>query len=330
MLPEPVRRQPGHLLQLARLLEQVGGAGYDLEPAFAVDLGGGEIAPLVRVEDEVAVGARLFRSRWRSQATLRVAAELERQAYEGRDMTRPELEDRGVVFPDLPALAGLTVEPSYSNVRYHPFSISPEDGVSVSLGGGHWWATDVWDRGYDELAGRAAGYLTAPVWGFADHVLTLQATGLVRDGDHAPLRAIGGAAMDGVIATGTTFGSDNPVRGFDRGSRRGNRVWTASAEWRFPIHLRNAPAARELLGFSLTALSGAVFADAGDAWCTPELLSEITGCSDPGVTPLVGAGAELRVDFGALHDEAARLVLGVAQPIRGPAEEPVFYLAIGY
>jgi hypothetical protein len=287
------------------------------------------IEPIVRRDDEVEVGALFLLSRWRSRSSLQVGLEVERQAYEGRNLTSADLDARGVELPTLPTLAGLTASPGFQNFRVHPFSISPEDGISARVGAGRWWVTESGDHGYDEATARATGYLAFPVWGFANHVLVGSAAGLVRAGTAAPARSIGGSGASPVVSAGTDFGASYPVRGFDSGARFGTRAWTASGEWRFPLHLRRP--AGSILGFSLVSVSGAVFADAGNAWCTEQDRARPgwDTCPGKGTAPLVAAGAELKVDFGFYHNSPGRLVLGAAHPLQGPGQRPALYVGIG-
>lgn len=285
--------------------------------------------PILLRDDELVAGAWFQRRSWRSAGQIEVRAELERQAFEGRSLSRAELEADSIFLRRPPTLAGLAVGPAFGTARAHPFSISPEDGVSIGLGVGRWWATGSGAPAYDELTGRAAGYLALPLWGFANHVLAVRGAGLVRDGDLAPVRSIGGPGIADLLVT-TTEGSSFPVRGFSSGDRFGTRAWSANVEWRFPIHMRNAPG--RLFGFSLTSLSGALFVDAGNAWCTGADLARpgFTTCHTAGAEALVSTGAELKIDLGILHNSPARLALGVAQPIQGPADRPVFYLGTAF
>jgi Tol biopolymer transport system component len=306
-------------------------AGRDWDGAGLVELADGSEA-VFRRTDFARLSAVLWRPRWWNTAWLRTFADLEREEFVPHSRTAAELAAEEIVLRDLPTTLGGAVAAGYSNARSHPYSVSPESGASVSTSVGRWWDLDSGGRAYDQLIGSLAGYLGFRGWGFANHVLAARLAGLARFGERPSTSSIGGVpgvAQD--LLVGPRFGTSFlPVRGYDSGVRGGTRAWAASAEWRFPIHLRSAPAPR-ILGFSLTSLAGSVFVDAGDAWCTRDEAEEdrFSGCPDPGLDPLVSAGAELIVDFGLFHNTASIVRLGVAQPVRGPGDRPTVYLGVG-
>ena len=282
--------------------------------------------PVFQRDDRLTAGALFRHRRWRRSAAVELSGELEHYRLEPRDLGRAALEAAGDTLPGPLTLAGVSAAPSFGTARRYPFSISLEDGVSVGVGVGRWWDVGDGAHAYDQLSGTAAGYLGVPVWGFADHVLAVRGSGFARQGDLAPTRSIGGvAAADLLLAIDA--GASYPVRGFDLGTRRGTRGWTANAEWRFPIHLRNAPG--RLLGFSLVSVSGALFLDAGNAGCAPADRDRLGSRCAEGAT-LVSAGAELSLDLGIFHSMLGRLTAGVAQPIQGGGARPVLYLGTGF
>ncbi|MDX1675934.1 MAG: hypothetical protein R3314_14160, partial [Longimicrobiales bacterium] len=240
--------------------------------------------------------------------------------------SRAELAAGGIVLSDPRTLVGAAAATGYGTARAYPFSISPEGGVRLRLGAGRWWDAGSGGRAYDELSGTLAGFLPVPAWGFANHVLAVRGAGILRQGPLAPVRSIGGTGSADLAIGGD--GTSFPVRGFSPGARFGTRGWTASAEWRFPIHMRGVPG--RVLGFSLVAVSGALFADAGNAWCTgaDRARPGFDGCA-ASPPPLVTAGAELKLDLGVFHSQRARLAMGVAQRIQG-GTGPVFYFGTGF
>lgn len=281
--------------------------------------------PVLQREDQLDVGAVFRMPRWRRNLALRVDGELDRYRLEGRDVGRAELEAAGDTLAGPLTLAGVSVAPSFATARRYALSISPEDGVSVGLRAGRWWDVDGGARAYDEGSAAAAGYFGVPVWGFADHVLAVRAAGYVRTGPRAPARSIGGAAA-GNLLVAVAAGSSYPVRGFDFGDRWGTRGWTVNSEWRFPIRLMHPGG---LLGFSLVAVSGALFFDAGNAWCVGADSPRYgAGCDRR--DPLASAGAELSLDVGIFHSRRGRLAAGVAQPIQGPGGRPLFYIGTAF
>jgi Tol biopolymer transport system component len=294
---------------------------------------GEEREPIFRRTDYVRLSSTLYRSRWRSTSWLRAAGEIDWEAFVPHARSAAELAAEDIVLRDLPTTAGASVGGGYSNAHSHPFSVSPQDGVSGSATLGRWWDLDTGRRAYDQAVGRLAGYAGFRGWGHADHVLAVRVAGLVRFGDDASTSSIGG--VPGVapdLIVGPSFGTSFlPVRGFDRGVRAGTRAWAATGEWRFPLHLIDGPAPR-MLGFSLVALSGSLFVDVGNAECSAEQAeaNRFSACADPGLRPLVSAGAEVSVDFGLFHNSRSLFRLGLARPLQGPGDHrPVAYVGIG-
>lgn len=287
---------------------------------------------IYRRTDRAAADAFFWRSRWRGSGWLRLGANVERERLEADDLSEAELRERwGISQP--PTVVGVSGGPGYSNARFHPYSVSAESGISGSLGAGRWWDVTAGTHAHDELVARLAGYLDFPLWGYADHVLAVRTAGLLREGARARPTPIGGVpggtggfprvAEEVMRFSGNAF---FPARGFDSGARSGTRAWSASGEWRFPLHM--TPRHGQVMGFSLTAISGSVFADVADAWCAPE--QGVQGCAGSEGAPLVSAGAELSIDFGLFHNSPALLRIGIAQPIQGPGElTPAWYVSVG-
>lgn len=282
---------------------------------------------IYRRTDELSLSAFLLRSRWRSSGWLRLGVELESLGTESHDMTAAELHSAGWELRRFDPTVGVFGGPGFASARRQPYSISAEDGVAGSFAVGRWWDTGTGTRAYDEAVGGLSGYLGFPAWGFADHVVAARVAGLIRAGDAAFTRSIGGVPTGAapLLDVGPS-GSFFHVRGYAPGARHGTRAWVASGEWRFPIHMRAAPAG--IMGFSLTSLAGSVFADLGDAWCTDSQLGDsLHGCASAGSAPLASVGAELVIDFGVFHNAPAVARLGAAATREGGA--PALYLAFG-
>jgi hypothetical protein len=227
------------------------------------------------------------------------------------------------------------------------FAISRENGVFLQLAGRRRYdrsPADLiieeqpvrLDAGYRELSTWNAAYLALPLPGFARHVLAARVSGLVRDGPGASTSSIGGAASQGLALPGlgqTVGGSSRllPVRGFDSGTRRGSRAWTASGEYRVPLAL----VSRSLhpLPVFFDRLAGAAFLDAGHAWCDPEIAARLVpgACTttDSAMAPLLAAGGEI-VAILSVWGTSTPVRLGLAAPIQGtPERSPRAYLMAG-
>src|SRR5690606_12112932 len=141
------------------------------------------------------------------------------------------------------------------------------------------------DASYSEITTANAAYLTLPFAGFARHVLAIRFSALLRDGPGSGVSSIGGVSGAAVPLSlgGLSLGQPSlllPVRGFPRGVRAGSRAWTASVEYRAPLALIDRP----LRPFFFDRLSGAVFADAGHAWCQDDLAVLRAACTSTSPT----------------------------------------------
>jgi hypothetical protein len=208
---------------------------------------------------------------------------------------------------------------SFSTARTFAFSISPESGFSGSARGE--WRLDPGghDRERREATFQVAGYraLGRP-WGFARTVAALRASGGVVRGPGAGDGhfALGGASGGGFEGLGLAGVGEArflfPVRGYDRGERRGRTAWSSSAEVRFPLALLQM--GWGLRPLFLDRLAATAFLDAGDAWDPCHAGAE---CSES-LEPLVSVGAELLLDVTAFYQVPLTLRFGVARTLVDP------------
>jgi hypothetical protein len=294
-------------------------------------------------EDRAALGLGLSHVRFRTSVGGSMSTELVRRDRSLHGSGWPDGARLIDATDDLVGVRLTTFLASYITPR---FAISREDGVFLQLSARQRWDRSptettvddqvvVIDRGYRELTTWDAGYLALPLPGFARHVLAARFSGLLRDGPGASTVAIGGGSSPGLAITGMAqqIGSSSrllPVRGFDRGVRRGTRAWTASAEYRFPLALVSK--GLHPLPLFFDRLSGAAFADAGHAWCdraTAERLPTACRSVTSGGAPLLSTGAELSalVGFWGLNTP---LRFGIAVPLQGArTTNPRAYLLAG-
>jgi hypothetical protein len=291
-------------------------------------------------EDAASLSLSLARQRWRSAAGVTVAGEFVHR-------TRKLLDAPGLALVDPDDdLLGALASVYYSRYVSPPLSISRESGVTLQVTGRQRWDQNVrdveqddgslarFDGSYRELTTWNAAYLTLPLPGFARHVLGLRGSALVRDGPGAAFSTIGGAGSTGAatLPIGVTLGASArllPVRGFPRGARAGTRAWTASLEYRFPLLLIDRP----VRPFFADRLSGAIFGDAGHAWCDRDTAARVSPAFCPssaaGDSPLVSIGAETTLLVGILGF-AIPVRVGAALPVRGvSSRSPRPYLATG-
>jgi Tol biopolymer transport system component len=288
-------------------------------------------ARLLQREDELRLSATLRRQRYRSVAELTLGAEgssRERTLRGADEYLLPGPRDR---------LVGAVARAGYANYRAQPFSISPEDGVSLTLLGRRRWDLDpfrdgerILDRGYDEVSGQLKLYKALDLPGYAQHVLAARLSGRLRHGPGASAFGIGGATgatIDlgiGTIGSGATL---LPVRGFDPDERAGTRAWSGSLEYRFPVAMIGRGAG--LFPLFLDRLSGALFLDAGGAYCGTAQRERLVGCVGEDSAVIAAAGAELGLDAALFFSGTTRLRGGVAVPLRGKEGRPQLYLQLG-
>ena len=140
---------------------------------------------LLERERELRLGATLVRRRVRHALTLSVSASY---VWESRELLNDALQTDSVFVPSRPTSGlpqlGLTL--GYNNSRFHPFSISREDGVSGfvrarrrvdatvpdSIAG-----TPGADASFTDVTGELRLYKAIGLPGFANHVLAVRASG---------------------------------------------------------------------------------------------------------------------------------------------------------
>ena len=217
----------------------------------------------------------------------------------------------------------------WSNARRPSFSISPEDGLSLTATVRRRWAEvdglalgseleDAWT----ELIGIANAYKSLDLPGFAHHVLAVRLAGGHADEQRLSDLNVGGMSGSSLpVIAGSSIGGARrtfPVRGFPVGSVRGTRAAVGALEYRVPA-LRGGRGIG-LLPVFFDRSSVTLFGDAGSAWCGSELSTTAAGVCGPGSTErelLASAGAELILDAAVLaYDAIYRIRLGAAVPVR--------------
>jgi len=284
---------------------------------------------VIERDDVVGAFVSVLRRRFRSAASLSIGLE--------REMLRRRLLDTDAFrFRDPgDALTNLVARASFSNARTAPYSISQENGI-VLAASGRWTVeshpTPDYPRDRNEYKLHAAAYRSLPFAGFAHHVLALRGNAFIGTGDGVGIESIGGVSGGGANRGGFGGGIASrllPLRGFEPGVLRGNRAWTASAEYRAPLALvGRRPAFSPVF---IDRVSARAFLDAGDARCAGATANVFMACAvaDSTSGPLLGAGAELVLDIGFLGVSTARLRVGWASPVRGPAGGAGVYVQLG-
>ena len=267
-------------------------------------------------EQRLDLGVSLSVPTWRRNVTLGVGGGF---VWEARRLLDARAEPNTPYQLSRPTSRLLEMRASigYSSARSHSFQVGGARGLSggvaarrridLGLDAGEAGVLGV-DRSFDELTGRARGYV--PLWGggFARHVLALQAAAGTAFGPNAQFGhfGVGGASGAPEDVTGfELFGGSFlllPVRGYDPSSRAGRYAWAGSAEYRFPIALLNWGAGAWPV--HLDRVLGSLFVDAGNAW-EPF----------PQDDPLTSVGAEVTLQLLGLFRSSLLLRTGIALPL---------------
>ncbi|HEX9283409.1 MAG TPA: LpqB family beta-propeller domain-containing protein [Gemmatimonadales bacterium] len=276
---------------------------------------------IAELDQDAALGASFVTRRWRTAASVRFAAELERTRF----VTSPDTS-LAAVCPgcDAQDLIGGSVTLALSRLVAGALSVSPENGFTWSATyrrreeqGGPRWSNEV--RSRLGLYARLPGF-----GGFAHHVLALRLAAGATGGPLGGLLNVGGVSSAPLGLTyGQVIGGTRafPVRGYRSGALSGARVATGSLEYRLPLALVGRSLGH--LPFGADKLWLNAFADAGDAW---------NRGAAPRLTRLRSTGLELAGDFAVNYDLLLQLRLGVAQPLATPPSgdprRPRVYVAL--
>ncbi len=286
--PEPFRAEGDFALVCSALgdptLDVSGWASW-------TDLGRPPSAPTVTVSEldhYAALGASFVTRRWRSQASLRLAAELERTRY--------------AAIPDT-ALAAV-------------FAWSATYRRREEQGSARW---------SNELRSRLALYARVPGPGaFAHHVLALRLLAGATNGPLGTLFRVGGVAPQGVnVFFAPTLSATRafPLRGYASGELRGPRAAAGSVEYRVPLALVGRALGHLPVGVDRVWLN--LFADAGDAWA-PGASPRLTRLRSAGVE-LAG---RMTVSYDFPLSVRLGVAQPLAAPPSGAARRPQWYAAL--
>jgi hypothetical protein len=217
-------------------------------------------------------------------------------------------------------LPSLIASAGWSNARRPELSISPEDGLSISLNARQRWERGTAGQSTRNAVGVTSLYKSLDLPGFAHHVLALRAAGGIADERSLDLFSAGGISGTSIdvfpgISAGQarrTFG----VRGYPTSAERGIRAYSAALEYRAPLTnpsrgIRFIPVFFDKTSVSLFGETGRAFCPAGAA-ALEGGVCELVGTTNPVMTSV---GAELNIDTGIQLDLPARLRFGIAFPL---------------
>ncbi len=318
------------------LLDLYASQNYSHEGVFSDNAGTlSRIGTFAERSAIASLSATLVRPRVRTFSVGSIGAEVERRSYStDPDTLLPLLS---TFYSSSPTYPAIVASAGWSNARRPDLSISPEDGVTVSISGRQRWQSGASGAATRSVVGVTTAYKSLDLPGFAHHVLAVRGAFGITD-DRSPSRfsagGVSGTLLDvfpgfSVGERRRTFG----VRGYPAGAEGGIRAYTASVEYRVPISAPSRGFRYIPIFIDKTSLS--FFGEMGRAFC-PASASTGTGVcrsGDVGTPVMRAAGAELNIDTGVQLDLQTRVRLGVAFPLtereRFAADRARFYATFG-
>jgi len=266
-----------------------------------------------------------LRSRYRTAFALTVGPGIEYRTHvttPGNLISRIDSTGQfgNLTYPSLVAGA------SFANYQRPPFSISPEDGLQLSLTVRDRLRSGPLATGGQTLStiGATTLYKSLNLPGFAHHVIALRGAGGYADKKASGYYFIGGISGSPFqVVPGYVLGEGRktfPVRGFLPGTLAGTRAFAGSAEYRMPLFLLGGGPG--ILPFFFDRSSLTVFGDYGTAWC-PTVSTTTEVCNRTGQdrrSDIGSVGGELNLNLGVLSwDTPYRFRLGLVHPTQNGA-----------
>lgn len=291
-------------------------SGY--EPVFS-ESGGtfSRVGTLGERSRIASLSATLVRPRVRTFAVGSIGAEIEKRSY----TTDPDtlLPLLSAFYRSSPTYPALLASAGWSNARRPTLSISPEDGVTMSISGRQRWQSGTSGAATRSVVGVSAAYKSLDLPGFAHHVLALRGAVGITD-ERSPTRfsagGVSGTLLD--VIPGFSLGEQRRtfgVRGYPAGAEGGIRAYAGSLEYRAPIA---APSRGfRFVPVFIDKISMALFGDMGRAYCPPGVLpgSGVCRSADAENPVMRSVGGELNFDTAIQLDAQARVRLGIAFPL---------------
>ncbi len=187
----------------------------------------------------------------------------------------------------------------------YPWSVTTEEGRNVSLKAEYYGR----ETGSELETREYTAFWEEHISLHEHHTLLARVSGGLADGQQSPQASF---RLGGLTSLLNPFG----LRGYGSFFTTGDRIATATVEYRFPLNYF-------LRGFStkplfLDRLHGAVFVDAGEAWCTKLAFK--------GDDILYGAGGELRFDLTVGYWLKITPAIGYAHGFdRNSGEDQVYF-----
>jgi Tol biopolymer transport system component len=265
-------------------------------------------------ERDIFVSANLLRPRMQTAFSLTPYIGLEENQF---TPTSSEITFTDPTVSDL--RVGLVTW--FTRARAYPRSVSAEKGFVALLDLSHRRRTEDRGRWRVSAEGIVRGYLSFPVFGYANHILAGRVSLGTSYGHNRSAEAFGLGGVPGrdiPILSGISIGGGSryPLRGYSEGVEVGDRIVSGSLEYRFPLWLVGR--GYGLWPIMLDKVSASLFWDIGSSWRTSD-----------DINVLSSVGTELSVDLGLAYAVVYRFRVGLAVPVGDSTQNPSVYLAAG-
>jgi hypothetical protein len=270
-----------------------------------------------------SVAARFVRPRYRSFSAMALGADFERVTF---DSDPGELLGQVQNFnADARDFFSLALGLSWSNARRPSLSISPEDGISISVSARERWRLLTSATPATTVTGTLRGFKSLNLPGFAHHVLAGRLSLGISSASATSRMGIGGTSGSRLeLFPGYVIGDPSrtfSVRGFAPNALAGLRAIGGSVEYRVPLAMPSQGWGMFPLFFD--RISASLFADIGAAWC-PVSYSSRSICNNIPTSSrdnmIASAGGELNFDTALMYDSPYRMRLGIANILHKPAD----------
>jgi len=261
------------------------------------------------------VRTTFIRPRFRNYSLLSFGGEIESIDYS----TRPDtlLRHLSPFFSGTRTYPAVIATFGWANAQRPALSISPEDGVSLTVTGRARWQNGSMGSSSQSVVGVGTAFKSLDLPGFAHHVLALRAAGGLTDQNSPNRFSAGGTSGTQLeVYPGYYLGDQRRtfgVRGYPAGVEGGIRAYSAALEYRAPLFAPSRGFRFIPVFIDRAALT--VFGETGRAYCPSEAPNGVCRAQDVGNPAMTSAGAELNFDTGLLLDVQARFRIGIAFPL---------------
>ena len=274
-----------------------------------------EVGNILERDRIASLQATFIRPRFRSYSLASIGGEIENIDY----LTAPDtlLRHLSPFFSTSRTYPALVASAGWSNAQRPALSISPEDGVSISMSGRARWQYGSSGSSTRSAVAVGTAFKSLDLAGFAHHVLALRGAGGITD-EHSPDRFTAGGISGTLLEVfpGYSLGEQRRtfgVRGYPGGVEQGIRAYSAALEYRAPLFAPSRGFRFIPVFIDRTSLS--IFGETGRAYCPKVVTDGVCRSVDVSNPAMTSVGAEFNIDSGLQLDLQARIRLGLAFPL---------------